>query len=334
MIPLPLFQPPPEPPPPPPPAPAQTAKPAGRVHYYNPVFGRRFPDPMVLRVGRHYYAYGTTVTRRHVFPVMRSRDLIHWREVGDAFLRPPRWSFAHWWAPSATRRGGTFHLFYSAKRRRPRRHCVAVATARRPAGPFEHRRVLVCGRGAGYIDPAPFRDRDGTTWLYFSRTDRRCGRAPRRCFIAAMPLRRDLLAPAGRPRRVLNVSMSWERAGDYAAVENPWMVRRGGTYYLLYSGNWWQGDYGMGYAIGPSPLGPFTKTEPSPFLAGRQGVRGPGGGSVITGPGGGLWLVYHARRTGVGYANDGRRSLHVDPLVVGGGKVDVHGPSVESRVKP
>src|SRR5690348_12649996 len=55
--------------------------------YRNPVFSRDFPDPDVLKVGGDYYAYGTTTgweSFDHLFPILRSRDLTHWRYVGDA----------------------------------------------------------------------------------------------------------------------------------------------------------------------------------------------------------------------------------------------------------
>jgi beta-xylosidase len=295
------------------------------------VFGLEFPDPVALRDGRDYYAYGTTVHwrgRRHLFPILRSRDLIHWRYAGDAFRRPPRWSADRWWAPGVLRRGGSYYLYYSAQRR-DARHCIAVATAKRPQGPFRNRSVLHCGRPGGSIDPAPFVDSDGRAYLYFAHTDTRCRTRPHHCFIAAVRLRDDLLRMVGRRRIVLGISQLWEVGRRSSAVENPWMVKRGARYFLLYSGNDWRRDYAMGYAVSRSPLGPFVKAF-QPILEGSPAAAGPGGGSVVVGPHGGDWLVYHARRTRRRSSADRPRLLHIDPISWTDGRPQVEGPSVVS----
>jgi beta-xylosidase len=306
------------------------------LRYRNPIFGLPFPDPAALRVRRDYYAYGSTVVwrgRRHLFPILRSRDLIHWRYAGDAFRRPPRWTAARWWAPGVLARGGTYYLYYSAQRRPDGRHCITVATAGRPRGPFRGRSVLACGRPGGYIDPAPFVDSDGRAYLYFANTDARCRARPRLCFIAAVGLRDDLLRVVGRRRIVLGISRLWEVGSRSATVENPWLVRRGRLYYLLYSANDWLGDYAMGYAVSRSPLGPFLKGS-RPILEGSAEAGGPGGGSVVVGPHGGDWLVYHARRTRRPSPGDRPRLLHVDPLSWTDGRPEVEGPSAVSSRLP
>jgi beta-xylosidase len=262
--------------------------------------------------------------RRRLFPVLHSRDLIHWRPLGDAFPRAPRWTRDRLWAPSPLRRGGRIYLFYSA-RARSGRHCVAVATAPRPAGPFRHRAVLACGRPLGYIDPFPFVDSGGTTWLYFARADPRCYAARGSCFISVYRLARNLMRVSGPRRIVLGVSEPWEARPGYETVENPFVLQYGGQYYMLYSANDWRtADYAMGYAVSSSPLGPFVKAG-GPLLSSAPGVTGPGGGSVVTGPNGGFWLVYHARRSG--FAHSRKRTLHIDPLLLDSGTLSTAGPT-------
>jgi beta-xylosidase len=49
------------------------------------------------------------------------------------------------------------------------------------------------------------------------------------------------------------------------------MLKRQGTYYLMYSGSGADGpDYAIGYATAKSPLGPFTKHSGNP-IAQREG---------------------------------------------------------------
>lgn len=66
-----------------------------RAGYVNPVsrgFADTYADPSVIRGDDGWwYAYGTTdplregETTRHLIPVSRSRDLISWQYIGDAF---------------------------------------------------------------------------------------------------------------------------------------------------------------------------------------------------------------------------------------------------------
>ena len=63
-------------------------------------------------------------------------------------------------------------------------------------------------------------------------------------------------------------------------VEGPWMVHRDELYYLFYSGGTFtNATYGLGYAYGTSPAGPFTKD--AQLLGTIPLVIGPGGASLI-----------------------------------------------------
>ena len=59
--------------------------------YCNPVWSGYLADPFVLRWEGDYYAYGTgsdvgdgRQPDGRVFPVLRSRDLVHWTQLGGA----------------------------------------------------------------------------------------------------------------------------------------------------------------------------------------------------------------------------------------------------------
>jgi len=74
------------------------AAPAATASYTNPVskdFADTFADPAVIK-GKDgfWYAFGTTDPLRegeatfHTIPIARSRNLVDWRYVGDAFSSP------------------------------------------------------------------------------------------------------------------------------------------------------------------------------------------------------------------------------------------------------
>ncbi len=138
--------------------------------YTNPLLDEDFPDPTVIRASDGmYYAYATQGERdgaRINIQVARSRDLVRWERIGDALPTKPRWAATtqDFWAPHVSEHGGVFYLYYSAKpdaavSDTTRGLCLAVATARRPEGPFTDRgEPLQCGKGFVNIDPMAFDD--------------------------------------------------------------------------------------------------------------------------------------------------------------------------------
>ena len=63
----------------------QTDKPDS---YTNPVYGRSFPDPFVIKFKGQYYAYATgDAEDGRIFPMLRSDDLVNWEELPGAMQR-------------------------------------------------------------------------------------------------------------------------------------------------------------------------------------------------------------------------------------------------------
>lgn len=300
--------------------------------YSNPVFAKDYPDPMVLRAGAHdYYAYGTTTgweIPHYHFPILHSTDLVHWIYVGDVFQQDPSWATGDYWAPDVLHHKSTYYVYYTGMRGS---HCVAVATGTRPKGPFKTRNVIGCGdaRGTGYIDPHAFIDDNGKAYLYVSVDSPEHN-------ISVIPLKPDLLHAAGPRRTLFGITQDWERGEKFSTVEGPFLVKRGRLYYLFYSGNDWNGNYAMGYATSHSPVGPFAKYAGNPILRGTKDILGPGGGSVVVGPDGRDWLIFHAWDDGgaQGYASGGVRSLLLEPMTWRGDRVTVHQPTNNPQPAP
>ena len=131
--------------------------------YHNPVIAGEFPDPSVIRVGDDYYATATAAGWAPLFSIAQSKDLLHWTFVGAVFNERPAWSASSYWAPELVQHNDEFYVYYTA-RKKDGPLCVAVATAKRPTGPYTDRGPLVC-QVDGSIDAAHFVDRDGTRYL-------------------------------------------------------------------------------------------------------------------------------------------------------------------------
>ena len=115
----------------------------------------------------------------------------------------------------------------------------------------------------------------------------------------------------------LSVLITRDQEWERPLVENPSLVLQDGVYYLMYSGNWWEGgNYALGYAICDGPSGPCHKPLDEPFFAIPNndigGEIGPGGGSFFHDHDGSLWIAYHAWRSpSAGYVAGGQRRLSI-----------------------
>src|SRR3982751_4149838 len=58
------------------------------LQHKNPVWTGYLADPFVLHVGEDYYAYGTAELQpnKRFFPVLKSKDLIHWTDMGGSLI--------------------------------------------------------------------------------------------------------------------------------------------------------------------------------------------------------------------------------------------------------
>lgn len=275
-----------------------------------PVDPRDFPDPFVLRVDAVYFAYGTNSAPTNV-QVMTSSDLASWRTIGDALPRLPAWAAPGWtWAPVVLRRERTYVLYYTVRDRRSGLQSISVASADRPEGPFVDSSagplIFQHDRG-GSIDPSPFVDADGTPYLLWKSDDNALDQPSS---LWAQELAPDGQSLVGAPAELLSHDRRWEQP----LIEGPAMVQVRGRYFLFYSANWWESpSYSIGYAIGSSPLGPFTRvTRRRPWFRTCGEVAGPGGQEFFTDTSGALCMAYHAWTPGtVGYGDGGARSLRI-----------------------
>lgn len=263
--------------------------------YRNPIIGLIGPaDPHVILHEGTYYMYPTLDGRG--YDVFVSKDLVHWERKPKCYTDARGGA----WAPDVFhhRRGdGKFYLYYTVDRPGGGKQ-IGVAVAEHPLGPFADRGNLVDSA----IDAHMFQDEDGSLYLYYVILPG--------FKITVQPMA-DPLAKTGSATEVLRPTVDWERKRG-AVTEGPFMLKRNGVYYLMYSGSGADGpDYAIGYATASSPTGPFVKHPGNPIGQRGHGVFGPGHHSVIKGPDGKLWMAYHqqdSEKTGW------NRFLAIDPL--------------------
>ena len=275
-----------------------------------------FPDPFVARFGKVYHGYATGVERGGVrmnVQAIRSPNLTQWSAPAEAL---PASGLAAWvdraypqvWAPEVMEIAGRYVLYFNARHatltrtetppegpRVLKRHCLGAAVADRAEGPFVGiDEPLVCAdMPEGAIDAGVFRDGD-SLYLLYKDDGNCCGRGSA---IYAQGLSSDGLASVGPRHRLIanNDSPGPEDDWEWLVVEAPTMVKRGGTYWLFYSGNFFGNkNYSVGYLKCASPRGPCRDLKENPVLWSHPGSQliGPGHQSLLD-VGGRSYAFFH-----------------------------------------
>ena len=259
-----------------------------RAIYTNPVLAGDYPDPSIIRVGQDYWATATSSDWAPEFPIMHSRDLVNWRVVGAVFHKRPQWSVGKYWAPEIQEHRGRFFVYYVAEKKGGPL-CVAVATSTRPSGPYRDHGPLIC-QEVGSIDAVAITDEKGERFLVW-KEDGNSRNLPTP--IWAQRLSADGTKLIGEMKELIRNDAPWERQ----LVEGPFILRRGGWFYMFYSGNACCGrgcNYALGVARSRALLGPWEKNPSNPILAGNDLWKCPGHGSIVSDTKGRDLLLYHA----------------------------------------
>jgi alpha-N-arabinofuranosidase len=137
-----------------------------KPQYENPILPGFYPDPSITRAGDDYYLINSSFAYYPGIPVFHSRDLVHWKQIGNAIDRPGMLDFSGLatsrgvFAPAISHHDGLFYIINT---------CVDcggnfVITARDPAGPWSDPVWL----NFGGIDPSIFWDDDGKAWIVWN----------------------------------------------------------------------------------------------------------------------------------------------------------------------
>jgi beta-xylosidase len=256
----------------------------------NPVIPGDVPDPSVIRAGDGYWATGTSSEWAPHFPLFHSKDLVSWKQAGAVFQSPPAWSEANYWAPELMEDKGQFFIFYTA-RKKGGPLCAAVATAAQPQGPYTDHGPLVCDPD-GSIDGVLIRDERDVPYFVWKQDGNSRGHPTP---IWAQQLAEDRIRFAqGSARQQLIVNDApWEGA----VVEGPYLLKRGGWFYMFYAGGACCGrecTYGEGVARSRTLLSGWEKHPANPIIRPDAQWKCPGHGSVVTDASGQSYLMYHA----------------------------------------
>ncbi|HEY1652382.1 MAG TPA: glycoside hydrolase family 43 protein [Acidimicrobiales bacterium] len=216
----------------------------------------------------------------------------HWGPVLDALPTLPAWAQPGWaWAPDVQRFGDRDVLYFTTllKGSSPATMCIGAAVGPSVTGPFVAQPdPFICQPAlGGSIDPRTFVAPDGQVFMLW-KSDQNATSLTTPTQIFSQPLSLDGLHLVGQPTSIFAPDEAWQGT----IVEAPQLWVAGGTYYLFYSGSWFnQSGYAIGVARCAGPLGPCADTSPVPLLGSNAQGAGPGEESVFSDQKG-IWLLY------------------------------------------
>ncbi len=248
----------------------------------NPMLPGYFADPTIRKFGDMYYIYATTDgTGNGYGPAQAwvSRDFVNWKNI---VMNWPTTEVV--WAPDVIMQPDSTYRYYYCTN-----ECVVrVGESRSPLGPWTNRlgesdAVLVHDRfvhNAITLDPAIFRDDDGSEYLYFGTWGIYKGFG---CGVAKLSADGKTFTDK---RLIPNTEVT-----DF--FEAPFVIKRNGTYYFIYSsGSCHDDTYRLQYAVSDKPMGPYTYKGCILKTNADGTVHGPGHHSVLQ-DGDQYYVVYH-----------------------------------------
>lgn len=288
------------------------------TEFSNPVCTVPLADPFCFLHEGTYYAVGTgaaeageTGASGMVVPMIKSRDLQHWEEVGSVLVPPTDEQGGAFWAPEVAYDAGMFYLYYHPNGS-GHGFRVRVATSRLPEGPFIDTGWPMTDVRANpfAIDSHAFRDDDGQWYLFYATDFYDEDATTFRGTALVVDRMVSMIELAGQPQVVMRAHWQWQifernramggRVADWYTLEGPSVVKRGGRYYCFYSGGNYQNDsYGVDYLVADRVTGPWHEAGrfrgPQVMRSVPGTVIGPGHNSIVSSPDGREdFIVYHA----------------------------------------
>lgn len=278
------------------------------IYAENPIMPGFYPDPSICAVDGDYYLVNSTFAYFPGLPVMHSRDLVHWEQIGNVMHRESQLPLknaghsAGLFAPTIRYHNGIFYVI-----------CTNVShggnyivTAENPEGPWSEPYYI---QGAGGIDPSLFFDDDGKCYYIGTHPNPEGCRYNGDWYIWIQELDTDVMKLTGEHRDVWNGAMR-----DVVWPEGPHLYKKDGFYYILHAEGGTGPDHAVTVCRSKSIWGPYENDPCNPILTHRHlgkdyPIRYVGHGDMFETPGGDWYMVMLAVRPREGYTTMGRETF-------------------------
>ncbi len=263
-------------------------------------------DPFIMKYNGMYYLYCSSLDGQLSVRVWSSEDMVNWTFEGDCVPTSDS-VITGAYAPEVTYWNGYFYMYTAAPGGDQHRTLVSES----PTGPF----VRQCDTftiSDDLIDGSVYIDDDEAATKYFLHAGNSC--------IEYGFLNNNMLSATEGKLQIPGATIinHW--------TEGPSIFKRGGKYYMTYTGNHVLADnYMVEYAIGDTPTDFKEPTENRILINTEEGITGLGHNSTVVGPDlDSRYIVYHNL---VSNTNAPERRLNIDRIVFNGEKLEVQGPT-------
>ena len=249
----------------------------GFAQYKNPVLSGFHPDPSVCRVDSDYYMACSSFQYAPGVPIFHSRDLVNWRQIGNALERPSQASLegatsgSGIFAPTLRYHDGLYYMITTNVSEGGN----FLVTASHPAGPWSEPVWLK----QGGIDPS----------LFFENG---------RCYMVSNPDNTITLCEIDpKTGRQLTPSKALWRGTGGRYPEGPHLYKKDGYYYLLISEGGTELAHSLTIARSKNICGPYEANPANPILTqcslkGQyKQIQGTGHGDFVQAVDGSWWLL-------------------------------------------
>ncbi|QIL39313.1 glycosyl hydrolase 43 family protein [Pedobacter sp. HDW13] len=268
----------------------------GNGTYKNPVVNADYSDPDAIRVGDDFYMIASSFDAVPGLPILHSKDLVNWKIIGHALKC--QLPFDHFektqhgngvWAPAIRYHNDEFYIYYPDPD-----FGIYVTKAKMITGDWSAPQLVAAGKGL--IDPCPFWDEDGKTYLAYAYAGSRSGI---KSVLAIMPLSSDGLKVVAKGRIV------YDGHELDPTIEGPKFYKRNGYYYLFAPA----GGVSTGWQLilrSKNIYGPYERKVA--MDQGKSTVNGPHQGAWVNTQSGEDWFLHFQDKDAYG------RVVHLQPM--------------------
>lgn len=237
--------------------------------FHNPVLKGFYPDPSICRVGDTYYMVTSSFYYFPGLPVFRSRDLVHWEQIGNAISRPDQIDFRNCdsseglWAATIRYYDNKFYIINTLDVNGRADRYNYIITAADPAGEWSDAVII---EGADGIDPSLYFDEDGSMWYCSNRIPSDL-KYPTHKVIYLCELDKETFQFKGEQHVIYDSSM------DYSLyMEAPHVYKIDGMYYLITAEGGTQTNHCVKIYRSDSLTGSYAPCPRNPIVTNR-GLR-------------------------------------------------------------
>jgi len=280
----------------------------------NPLLPGFYPDPSICKVGTDYYLVNSTFSYFPGIPVMHSKDLQNWKQIGNVIDRPSQMDFMGeqvsrgLFAPAINYHNGTFYVT-----------CTDidhggnfVVTAKNPAGSWSDPVLLPQARG---IDPSLFFEGDKAYIVYNSDSPNNKPLYEGHRTIRMYEFDVQNLKVVGEEIQLVNGGVDISKKPVW--IEGPHIYKREEYYYLLAAEGGTSVNHTQVAFRSKDVAGPYVPYEKNPILTQRHldpdrrnPITSTGHADLVEGPDGKTYAVFLAVRPYEGdYYNTGRETF-------------------------